>query len=101
MGSRGGVLTGIQVVLDPLVIKLEPCPQATRWLIQDLGFCGVIVSTSGDPDAGQMHLDLGAQCNWGKAPPPRNVTLSTTGKPLPTQAKILDDITSAFAASQR
>lgn len=47
-----------------------------------------------------MHLDLGAQCNWGNLPPTHDVTLSSAGKPLPAQTKILDDISAAFAACQ-
>mmetsp|Transcript_1478 Transcript_1478/g.4421 ORF Transcript_1478/g.4421 Transcript_1478/m.4421 type:complete len:740 (-) Transcript_1478:308-2527(-) len=54
MGSRGGVMTGIQ---------------GTRWLLHDLGFRGIIVSTSGDPAAGQQHIALGAHANWGLSSP--------------------------------
>mmetsp|Transcript_9300 Transcript_9300/g.23668 ORF Transcript_9300/g.23668 Transcript_9300/m.23668 type:complete len:193 (-) Transcript_9300:241-819(-) len=59
MGSRGGVLTGTQ---------------CTRWLLNELNFRGIIISTSGDPDAGRSHLALGAHCAWSK-PYPLVVTM--------------------------
>jgi len=70
MGSRGGVMTGIQ---------------GTKWLLHDLHFKGIVISTSGDPDAGLAHIKLGAHYSWGK--------------PLPKHEQILDDLLTAFAAT--
>jgi len=61
LDSRGGVMTGIQ---------------GTKWLIQELGFRGVIISTSGDPEAGFAHIKLGAHCNWGKPYPHYDIMMT-------------------------
>ena len=67
--SRGGVLRGIQ---------------GTRWLLHELDFSGIIISTSGDPDVGKEHLQEGPNVmNWGK--------------PLPKFETMLDDVTKALA----
>lgn len=68
MQSRGGVMTGTQ---------------AARWLLEDLHFCGIVISASGDPLAGQAHLDHGAHLVWGK--------------PLPKSAVLHTDLVDAFA----
>mmetsp|Transcript_709 Transcript_709/g.2073 ORF Transcript_709/g.2073 Transcript_709/m.2073 type:complete len:201 (+) Transcript_709:1514-2116(+) len=68
MDSRGGVMTGTMGV---------------KWLVEELGFSGIIVSTSGDPDVGRRHIELGAALNWGK--------------PLPRHSRALDDLLAAFA----
>ena len=72
MASRGGILTGLD---------------GTRWLLEDIDFRGIIISTSGDPDVGLKHLDLGAHLNWGK--------------PIPKLQKVIDDLIAAFQRPDR
>jgi len=68
MDSRGGKLRGIQ---------------GTRWLIEDLGWRGIIISSSGDPDVGEAHLELGAHLVWGK--------------PIPKKDKMSEDLIAVFS----
>lgn len=56
-----------------------------RWLKKKIKFRGWIVSTSGDPQAGEAHLGLGADLVWGK--------------PVPKVADVRRDLETIFARS--
>jgi len=67
MASSGGVMTGLN---------------GTCWLINDLKFQGIIISSSGDVDIGDEHIKLGAHLNWGK--------------PLPSLQQMISDLSLIF-----
>lgn len=79
MQSRGGVMTGTDAV---------------HWLVNALKFKGWIISTSGDPNAGQFHLDSGAHLAWGTfiSKVRKKVRMLLAGKPLPRVKQMRADI---------